>query len=242
MNRCSAALALLLIAANLPTGLAGDERPRRVTPDAAVVRAELDDILSRPEYNRVYGAPRDGISEKMGRAIERALLWLGRLLQPGGGAGTTRLAALVLAWLAVLGFVALLAVVALRLTRRGAGRRAGTQAYGPADYDLPTAGPLIRRAALLAEQGDYRGAFRCAYLASIAYLDEVRALRLDRSRTNWEYMRDLQAGGHEVPHNLLEPLTARFDRVFYGRGDCDRHDYLAAAGAYEAIVSGGGIP
>lgn len=247
MNRAAAILALPIFVLCLPAALLGVEHSESggartgaaAALDEAAVRAELEDILSRPEYNRVYGARRDGVRERIGRAIERALGWLGQLLQPGGGARTGRLAALVLAWLVVIGFVALLTAIALRLARRGANRRAGAAAADPAGYDLPTAGPLIRRAALLAEQGDYRGAFRCAYLASIAYLDQARALRFDRSRTNWEYMRDLQAGGHEVPRSLLEPLTMHFDRVFFGRGDCGRHDYLDAAGAYEAIAFGG---
>jgi hypothetical protein len=140
----------------------------------------------------------------------------------------------VLAWLVVLAFVVLLVLIILKL-RRVTRSRADSSDDGLEDFELPSAGPLISQAEKLARAGDYRGAFRCAYLASISRLDEVKALRFERSRTNWEYMRELEEGGYQMPCAELRPLTADFDRKFYGRESVEERDYLSALAAYERV-------
>ena len=102
---------------------------------------------------------------------------------------------------------------------------------------LPSSAPLIEESRRLAENGDYRGAFGCVYLACISCLDENGALRFERSRTNWEYLRELQDGGHTRSHQLLQPLTLDFDRTFYGRQTCTEDNYRSAVDAYHAIAS-----
>ncbi|MCX6027667.1 MAG: DUF4129 domain-containing protein, partial [Chloroflexi bacterium] len=122
-----------------------------------------------------------------------------------------------------------------KLVSSSGGRARPDAAADEPNYEMPSATPLMKQAAKLAEAGDYRGAFRAAYLASIAYLDEIRALRFERSRTNWEYMRELRQGGHERPHAALQPLTLDFDRKIYGRETVAKEDYLKATAAYERL-------
>ena len=122
----------------------------------------------------------------------------------------------------VVGFFVLVGLV-IRKIIGGTKRQAQDgAALGGASYEIPTAKAMIGQAAKLAEAGDYRGAFKSAYLASIAYLDEIRVLRFERSRTNWEYLRELKSGGHERPHRELCPLTLDFDRKIYGRESCEQ--------------------
>lgn len=204
--------------------------------DSALARRELRDILARPEYNRVYTKSiAQIVMEKVGEAIRRFVEWLRDVLgfRLGGAGG---LASFLFAWSVVLAFAFLLVLLIRRL---GGSLRTGDRAADDADlasYDLPSARPLIREAAKLADAGDYRAAFRCAYLASISYLDEVKALRFERSRTNWEYLRELEHGGFEAPRAELGPLTSDFDRKFYGREPCERQDYLNALSTYERIL------
>jgi hypothetical protein len=127
--------------------------------------------------------------------------------------------------------VLLVFVVRKLMAAAGRGVRAEA-ASADVSYDIPAAKPLMKQAAKLAEAGDYRGAFRAAYLACIAYLDDIRALRFERSRTNWEYLRELRSGGHEKPYAELHPLTRDFDRKIYGRESCNREDYQSAAAVY----------
>ncbi len=244
MNRAAAMLAVLCVSALIlkPAGA----KPSTHTPqpgqiDPAVVRAELENILSHPEYNRSYAKKTEGIGHAIGEAIRRALAWLVDFLRPDAAKGIGKITAAVLAWLIVIAFVILLAAVLIRLAANPrASVRGGRTAAPQTRFDLPAAEPLINRAAMLADKGDYREAFRCAYLASIARLDEHKTLRFEPSRTNWEYIRELETQGHEYPRGLLEPLTADFDRVFYGGDDCPMAEYAAAAAAYEAIGSYGG--
>jgi len=104
-------------------------------------------------------------------------------------------------------------------------------------YGLPAARPLIREMTRLAEAGDYRGAFRCAFLATLSYLDETGAIRFERSRTNWEYLRQLKRGGHDSLHDDLNRLASAFDRKFYGSEPCTEDDYHSALAVYKRISS-----
>jgi hypothetical protein len=199
-----------------------------------VVRRELADILSQPDYNRAYGpSPVDQAWQWVLEMILRLAGWLGRLF--GIGAGTAgRIASIVFACLVVLAFLAIVAVVIRRLAGRA--QPAADSVADSAPYQLPSAAPLVKQAQRLADEGDYRAAFRCAYLASISHLDEVGALRFERSRTNWEYIRELAGRGHVRATDTLGPLTLDFDRKFYGREPCTAEDYHNALGAYRRVA------
>lgn len=208
--------------------------------DPAKVRRELRQILSSPEYKPVQPS----LVEKwiaragkfVGNGIRRFFVWIVDHLSFGDGSKASVLATLG-SWAVALGFVVLLGLVIRKLAQSARGQADVDAPAGDADYEMPSAKLLIRQAAKLAESGDYRAAFRAAYLASIAYLDDIRALRFERSRTNWEYLRELKQGGYDKPHGELQPLTSDFDRKIYGRETCEREDYLNAAGVYDRLSS-----
>lgn len=206
--------------------------------DPQKVRRDLNDILSAPEYNRAYGkTPIEILWDKINSAIGAFIRWLGKILKLPLGAGAGRLVSFILACIVIAAFVFLIVKLIRRL--RETGRNGGPEKQRAENYELPSAGPLIRQAAELAGAGDYRGAFRSAYLASISYLDEIEALRFERSRTNWEYMRELKDGGRDQPFAEMRPLTSDFDRKFYGGEPCNLRDYEKAAAVYERLVQGG---
>jgi len=209
--------------------------------DHARVRREIRQVLAAPEYNQSH---QPNILERFLANVGKTLLspvrrffaWVGKHISLGTAEGVSTLA-VAATWAVVVAFVGLVGLVVWRLLH--AGGRGGRPDFEGADvdYELPSAGPLMKQAAKLAEAGDYRGAFRAAYLASIAYLDGIRALRFERGRTNWEYMRDLRRGGHEKPYSELQPVTLDFDRKIYGREACHMQDYLNAAAVYERLSS-----
>jgi len=209
---------------------------------APQIQNQLKQILSSPEYNRIYSQGDQSnfatqILDKLGKRIQNFIAWMrDSLALRGDSAG--RVASFIFAGLVLIGFIALLVLLVRKLLRSG---RSGGSLERPSGtdslYGLPSARPLIREAATLAEAGDYRGAFRCAYMASISHLDEVQALRFQRGRTNWEYLRDLRHTGHDRPQEALRDITSTFDRKFYGRETCDRQDYLDALAVYERISS-----
>lgn len=209
--------------------------------DPGKVRRELRQILSAPEYDHTVRTNAfDRFVTKIGRAIwdagARALKWLAdRLTFEDSSFG--KIASTVGSWLVLAGFLVLVWYIAKKLIANYGGKGPAGDDTGVVNYDMPSAKPLMKQAAKLAEQGDYRGAFRAAYVACIAYLDEIRALRFERSRTNWEYLRELQQGGHEKPYGELHPLTLDFDRKIYGRETCEQEDYQNVAAAYQRISS-----
>jgi hypothetical protein len=207
--------------------------------DPAKVRRELKRILSLPEYNRSYHPSLlDKLSMSAGKIVKKAVTrfigWIVRHLSFGDLTGAGILASLG-AWAVAVIFVVLVGLVVRKLLTSGGGQDRERESAADPSHQMPSAKPLIGQAAKLAEAGDYRAAFRAAYLASIAYLDQISALRFERSRTNWEYLRELQAGGHEKPHAELRPLTADFDRKIYGREECGRQDYANAAAVYARL-------
>jgi hypothetical protein len=205
----------------------------------SIINRNLRQILSQPEYNRVY--PKDTTPkwwkqflDKAGNFITNVLKWLlGSLSLHSEQAG--RLTSFVFACLVVMAFFALLALIISRISRRIRASVESSAELAAGDYDIPSSRLLTSEAAKLADAGDWRGAFRCVYLASISHLDETGALRFERSRTNREYLRELDKNGKETLRDQLRPLVTNFDRKFYGRERCDKADYLNALAVYERI-------
>jgi len=200
-----------------------------------VIRTQLHDILSRPEYNRIFAPEvKTDFWEKFWRWVADIIGKLFGAFKFGGGTAG-KIASYVFASLVIIAFVILLGLIIKKLTESNRGRK-DIDSLDFENYDLPSARPLITEADRLAQAGDYRGAFKCAYLASISYLDEIKALRFERSRTNWEYLRELENGGFETPYGELKPLTLDFDRMFYGRETCNKQKYESAISAFERIT------
>lgn len=209
-------------------------------PNPKVVRQELRQILSQPEYNRIYKENKPpkwwtNFSRKAGRVIMSIFLWLSRSLGlQGEKAG--RVTSFVFACLVIVAFFALLALVIRKISARLRMESEDGEGISTRHYELPSARPLISEAARLADISDWRGAFRCVYLASISHLDEVGALRFEKSRTNWEYLRELDKAGCLSLRDQLRPLTSDFDRKFYGRESCNKEDYTRALNVYQNII------
>lgn len=231
----SCVVALVFLAAPV---FASAAEKSKVDPNK--VRHELREILSAREYDPIKTNAVDRFLASVGKAISDGFSklgkWLLSLLQ-FEGSSFGEILATVGAWLVVAAFLLLLGMVAKKLIDNHVRRPKSDLTDDAADYNMPSAKPLIRQAAALAEKGDYRAAFRAAYVACIACLDEMRALRFERSRTNWEYLRELKQGGHEAPYGELHPLTLDFDRKIYGREDCREEDYQNAAAAYSRLSS-----
>lgn len=73
---------------------------------------------------------------------------------------------------------------------------------------------LLKQADEAAANGDFPEALRRLYLALIRNLDRHGLVRFDRSRTNYEYVRQLRA--HDTVAVLFADLTGRAERVWYG--------------------------
>ena len=96
---------------------------------------------------------------------------------------------------------------------------------------------LIDLARLRADSGDYRSAFRLIYLAALVTLDTQGLVRLNRARTNWEYLSDLRNGPHCEFVDLLRPMTIDFDRIWYGAAIAGPSHFESAMAQYLSVKS-----
>jgi hypothetical protein len=92
---------------------------------------------------------------------------------------------------------------------------------------------LMALAEKCARAGDYRSAFRLVYLSMLIALDSGGAIRFDRSKTNWEYIRELRLAGYHDVYSSLTPVTRDFDRVWYGLSPANADDYRRIVEQYK---------
>jgi len=86
----------------------------------------------------------------------------------------------------------------------------------------------------LAERGDYRGALRLAYIASLRRLAQAGLLVLQENRTNWEYQRSLRRRS-TLAYDVLLPATRLFDIVWYGGRQATLAEYEIVAAAHDGL-------
>jgi hypothetical protein len=90
----------------------------------------------------------------------------------------------------------------------------------------------------LAAQGEYRGAIRLVYIASLHRLANNGLIVLERNRTNWEYQRALRSASRDA-YDALLPATRLFDRIWYGRMRGTAAEYEGLVRQYERLSTMG---
>lgn len=186
--------------------------------DNTVVRqARLRAILERPEFAGRSSTP---------SLLQRALNWLRDQLPDDllglPGSVTSAVGAVVV--IAGLVFVAILLSYWLQGFLRGFVTNAEARRRQEEGRDGPlTAAAARQQATALAQAGSYRQAMRQLYLAALLRLDEVGALRYDRSQTNREVLSQLPATS--PTHSHLAPVVDTFDRIWYGVREPDLQTY-----------------
>ena len=85
-----------------------------------------------------------------------------------------------------------------------------------------------------ASAGDYRGAIRLVYIASLRRLQGAGLIVLERDKTNWEYQRALRSRSKPA-YDALLPATRLFDRIWYGHENATEAEYRQAVAAHDAL-------
>jgi hypothetical protein len=93
------------------------------------------------------------------------------------------------------------------------------------------------------QQGERREALKQFYLAVLATLEQRGWVAHDRTRTNWEYLAQLEA--HQLPvesTTRLRSLNRIYDRAVYGAQPCDEPLVQEFAGLSRQLIQspGGG--
>lgn len=86
---------------------------------------------------------------------------------------------------------------------------------------------LFRQADALAGEGRFRDAVRILYLAVLALLHRQHLIRLEPTRTNGEYVRQVRLSEQAPPelHGLFERLTCIFETAWYSERLCESREY-----------------
>ncbi len=198
----------------------------------------------RRRYGRYWGARSSNSDPLPPPSLwERFSDWLERLFarhHPAAGPAPSISPAFIrtLLILVATGAFALLVAVLVQYLRQRA-RPQGALALSEEEEALVEARDADSLRALAEEQrrqGEWRRAFRLIYLASLVSLDTHGTLRFDRSKTNWEYLRSLRAGGQGETYTSLLPFTREFDRIWYGGAQAGENDYAYASAQYEALT------
>ena len=208
-------IALLGGASAVRVGASAESTPAG-RPAEALLRLQIKEILSQPEYQTEYPVWLSRLSGQVTELLVRVLRWI--FMNPV----MERLYAQwpVLYWLFVAVMAALLALLLyhIALTIGGAfghrrrKRREPIERPGPA-VTSPT--QLRQRAHQLAARGDFAGALRALYQSCLRRLERQGYLRYHPWLTNGEYLRAIRS--EPQLQQLLAPLTTAVDGVTYGR-------------------------
>ncbi len=213
---------------------AGAESTPAGRPAEGLLRQQIKEILSQPEYQTEYPM---WLNNLYGQAIEllvRVLRWLYNLPV------VERLYAQwpVLYWLvvAVLAALAILLIYHIAVTIGGAfGPRRRKRRVPDERPALAVTSPttLRQRARQLAARGDFAGALQTLYQSCLRRLERQGYLRYHPWLTNGEYLRAI----HSEPQlqQLLTPLTTAVDQVTYGRRPLQATGYQELAAVADQL-------
>jgi hypothetical protein len=195
--------------------------PLRHDPDG--LRDAAADLLSRPPFVDEQPGPVGRLLARAGDAIAELL---GRLLSLMGGGSA-------LGWVIVVVALAVLAVVAWRVSRGATLDRQvpqagpGQAAHRAVDWD--------RDADVAMARGELREAVRCRYAAIVATLIEAGIVEESPGRTVRELDAEVRAA---APFLAAEVAAAgeRFDRIWYGGMAAEPEDDRALRGVRHGLL------
>jgi hypothetical protein len=87
----------------------------------------------------------------------------------------------------------------------------------------------------LAKEGRFREALRALYVATLIRLDENRLLKFRKWETNWEHLARFNQNSETYGIDL-RPITASFDRFWYGNAQAQMSDVDQFRQAYSEIL------
>jgi Domain of unknown function (DUF4129) len=194
-------------------------------PTAGEADAKLAKILERGEFQAAAGPSGwDLLKARINRWIFEHILRLLRLLHIREKTGN------LIAWaVIVVAVVLLFYVVYVRLFRVSKGVRFKAE-LEPANTD---ARHWAQEALAAAEKGDYREAIHCAYWATVARLEDLRVLPMDRSRTPRESLRLLEQ--HPREQSVLGAITRNFELIWYGYRPASATEWAGAKEQMEKL-------
>ncbi|MFL6374969.1 MAG: DUF4129 domain-containing protein, partial [Pyrinomonadaceae bacterium] len=205
-------------------------------------KQKLSEILSRPEYQ----PPKVQDESVFHRWWREFWDWLANLfpkadLKPSNSAdlGALRLVLQILVFAVVAGLIGFivwrfLPYFSARFTQKESKGRGDRVILGEMIDSNESSSDIFAEAERLAREGDIRGAIRKGYIAVLCELGDRRLVRLARSKTNRDYLRDVR----KTPQVFdgLRGLTDNFERNWYGIRTAAPEDWEAFRDGYDQTL------
>lgn len=196
--------------------------------DKDAEKGRLATILRGKEYARE--ANEGGAIQRL---IKQITDWLSELfpdikpIQPGGMGRPSRAAEYIIFALALAAIAIIIWKYWLRRRDRvpSVAPRAARVVLGERIAPDETASDLLHQAELLAREGELRGAIRKAYVALLCELGDRKIISLSQHKTNRDYLRAVRKGAPAQLYEEMRPLTANFERHWYGLEEADQTDW-----------------
>lgn len=221
-----------------PVEVVEEAAPVVLTPADETVLTRAREILAQPEYDTSPVTASNSLASWIERLWRAFLEWMRQKDEAtGGNIERVDLDVSLPPWVyfAIVAVVALLVVVVVIVKRRAPARETGGESLRDGDLDLSVRPEKrLDDAAVLAARGDYRGALRSLYVATLVALGRRGLLRLDPYRTNREYLGALGGAAERVD---FADFTRRFDVHWYGEIPATRADYESCRTLAERICA-----
>lgn len=207
-------------------------------------KQKLGEILARPEYQ---------IAEEKGESLFQRWWrefweWLRKMfpaspdIEPSSSSGlsTAQFVLQIIIFAAVAALVAFLIFKFLPFFRRRIASRKLTDdgvrvILGERIDDDQSAFDLFSEAERLAREGDLRSAIRKGYIAMLCDLADRKIVRLERSKTNRDYLRDVRR--MEPLFENVRGLTSSFEVNWYGLRPAEAGDWEEFRSGYQRTVA-----
>jgi len=214
-------------------------------PGSSSAVAKVRELLTTKEFSSQPIAP-PSVWDRMGDALSKWIRDLLKKFHPTSPPGSppewvTRIvpeALLIIIIAVAVGFILYFIMSAVRSRMYSSRMESGELGLAltseerdlVASYNYSRLRELAEEAA---ERGDYRSAFRLTFIATLVFLNLEGAVKFDKSKTNWEYLRSMSA--RPELRAELRPLVTDFDRIWYGSLDAGASDFERATARYDSI-------
>jgi len=191
--------------------------------DPVIVREELQDILSKEEY-QVYLQENQNVFLRL---LERFESWLSDLLEKlFPKVDFVERASEWLVYLIIgIGLSLLIFFLYLLWSRLTGFSRSRKMSVGSSEELAQTPQRHLLEANKLSKQGDQKSALRHAFLAYILFLDEKELIEAKAWKTNWEYFYELKDNDLSKAEAFYD-LALKFDEAMYGGRNTNMEDFV----------------
>ncbi|MBX3114913.1 MAG: DUF4129 domain-containing protein [Fimbriimonadaceae bacterium] len=203
---------------------------------------KVKEILSNPIY-------RDQVSEQKGSWLNDALETLFRKIgdrasnlmpkqSSAPGIGGAAIFTNFVIWILVAVLAAFIVYMIASIAYKKRKAESATADGGLIDDDEVdrSSDEWLTQADKLANEGRFREAVRCLYLASLIRLDEAKILRFERHETNWEHLYRYKDAPGRLAAFDLTPLTQQFDQIWYGFNTQGMPDVVWFRSEYQVLL------